>query len=230
MVPNASRASSSPRNTWNTCRRHHDEVKPGGQRPRPRRRSRPGHRVAARTARRAAEHQRGRVCRPHDPRGRLRPVGSPAARSRSYEVNTGPSVGSRGGAGRPPLSGRARLNGAGRRVAGIRSRLISRPIDRYSIGDRTPGLQTGPDGSVTIYMQTQEPTPEKRSNWLPTPAGAFRPVIRMYQPRQEVLDGTYTLPAITRPGSPADACNVEVVKRDARVLRHQCSGAGGPAV
>ena len=109
-------------------------------------------------------------------------------------------------------------------------RLISRPIDRYSIGDRTPGLQTGPDGSVTIYMQTQEPTPEKRSNWLPTPAGAFRPVIRMYQPRQEVLDGTYTLPAITRPGSPADACNVEVVKRDARVLRHQCSGAGGPAV
>ena len=78
--------------------------------------------------------------------------------------------------------------------------LVANPIDRYSIGDRTPGPQTGPDGSVTIYMQTHEPTPEKRSNWLPTPAGAFRPVIRMYQPRQEVLDGTYTLPAITKTG------------------------------
>lgn len=36
------------------------------------------------------------------------------------------------------------------------------------------------------------------ANWLPTPAGLFRPVIRMYQPRPEVLDGTYTLPAVTK--------------------------------
>jgi hypothetical protein len=51
---------------------------------------------------------------------------------------------------------------------------------------------------VTIYMQTEAPEPEKRSNWLPTPAGTFRPVIRMYQPRPEVLNGTYTLPPITK--------------------------------
>jgi hypothetical protein len=75
--------------------------------------------------------------------------------------------------------------------------LVSNPIDRYSIGDRTPGLQTAPDGSVTIYMQTDAPDPEKRSNWLPTPAGAFRPVIRMYQPRPEILNGEYILPSIT---------------------------------
>jgi hypothetical protein len=47
-------------------------------------------------------------------------------------------------------------------------------------------------------MQTEEPAPEKRANWLPTPAGPFRPVIRMYQPRSEVLDGTYTLPPVTK--------------------------------
>jgi hypothetical protein len=76
--------------------------------------------------------------------------------------------------------------------------LVANPIDRYSIGDRTPGLQTAEDGSVTIYMQTEAPEPEKRSNWLPTPAGTFRPVIRMYQPRPEVLNGTYTLPPITK--------------------------------
>jgi hypothetical protein len=76
--------------------------------------------------------------------------------------------------------------------------LVSNPIDRYSIGDRTPGLETAEDGSVTIYMQTEEPEAEKRSNWLPAPAGLFRPVIRMYQPRSEVLDGTYALPAVTK--------------------------------
>jgi hypothetical protein len=36
--------------------------------------------------------------------------------------------------------------------------------------------------------------------WLPTPAGAFRPVMRMYQPQQAVLDGTYALPAVRKVG------------------------------
>ncbi len=31
--------------------------------------------------------------------------------------------------------------------------LVANPIERYSIGDRTPGLKTGEDGSVTIYIQ-----------------------------------------------------------------------------
>lgn len=76
--------------------------------------------------------------------------------------------------------------------------LVANPIDRYSIGDRTPGLQTAADGAVTIYMQKDSPGAEKESNWLPTPDGAFRPILRMYQPRREILDGTYVLPAIMR--------------------------------
>jgi hypothetical protein len=78
--------------------------------------------------------------------------------------------------------------------------LVANPIDRYSIGDRTPGLQTGPDGSVTIYLQSDSPGPDREANWLPTPAGAFRPIMRMYQPQQPVLDGTYVLPAIRKVG------------------------------
>ncbi|MDF2744828.1 MAG: hypothetical protein K0S88_6206 [Actinomycetia bacterium] len=78
--------------------------------------------------------------------------------------------------------------------------LVANPIDRYSIGDRTPGLHTDADGSVTIYLQADSPGPGKEANWLPTPAGAFRPVMRMYQPRQPVLDGTYVLPAVRRVG------------------------------
>jgi hypothetical protein len=74
--------------------------------------------------------------------------------------------------------------------------LVANPIDRFSIGDRTPGLDVADDGSLTISMQHQPP--ENRANWLPAPSGAFRPIMRMYQPRAEVLSGDYRLPAITR--------------------------------
>jgi len=76
--------------------------------------------------------------------------------------------------------------------------LVDNPIDRYSIGDRTPGLVQGEDGSLTIYMQSTSPGPEKEANWLPTPAGQFRPVMRMYGPKAPVLDGSYQLPSIQR--------------------------------
>lgn len=78
--------------------------------------------------------------------------------------------------------------------------LVANPIDRYSIGDRTPGLEYGDDGSVTIYLQKDSPGPDKESNWLPTPAGGFRPIMRMYEPHEEILDGSYQLPPITKVG------------------------------
>ena len=76
--------------------------------------------------------------------------------------------------------------------------LVANPIDRYSIGDRTPGLQLAADGSLTTYMQRDSPGPDRGANWLPTPPGDFRPIMRMYQPRAEVLSGDYALPAITK--------------------------------
>jgi hypothetical protein len=76
--------------------------------------------------------------------------------------------------------------------------LVDNPIDRYSIGDRTPGLRYNDDGSVTILLQTDEPDGDASTNWLPTPAGDFRPILRMYEPGPSVLDSTYVLPKITR--------------------------------
>lgn len=77
--------------------------------------------------------------------------------------------------------------------------LVDNPIARFSIGDRTPGIHYGDDGSLTIYLQHDEPTDaEQKANWLPTPAGDFRPMLRIYQPREAVLDGTYRLPPIRR--------------------------------
>jgi hypothetical protein len=78
--------------------------------------------------------------------------------------------------------------------------LVANPIDRYAIGDRTPGFKQAADGSVTIFIQMDSPGPEKESNWLPSPSGPFRPIMRMYQPRDEILDGDYALPAIRRVG------------------------------
>lgn len=71
------------------------------------------------------------------------------------------------------------------------------PIDRYAIGDRTPGLQRDTDGSVSIWMTRTDPGSTLKSNWLPTPmTGNFGVVFRAYLPRAELLDGAYALPAL----------------------------------
>ena len=74
--------------------------------------------------------------------------------------------------------------------------LVPNPIQRYSIGDRTNGLQLGADGSLEIYIQNENPGPGKAANWLPAPAGPFFFVARLYGPRPAVLDGSWTLPAL----------------------------------
>ncbi|WAA67868.1 DUF1254 domain-containing protein [Microbacterium oxydans] len=77
--------------------------------------------------------------------------------------------------------------------------LVENPIARYSIGDRTPGLVRDEDGALTITISHEPPAePTAAANWLPAPAGDFRPVMRMYEPDASVLDGGYTFPAITR--------------------------------
>ncbi|GAA5236228.1 DUF1254 domain-containing protein [Verticiella sediminum] len=75
--------------------------------------------------------------------------------------------------------------------------LIDNPIKRYALGDRTKGLEYNSDGSLTLYLQHEEPR-QGRSNWLPAPAGAFYLVLRLYHPRQEILDRSYRIPAVTR--------------------------------
>lgn len=74
--------------------------------------------------------------------------------------------------------------------------LVPNDIKRYAIGDRTPGLQYNPDGSLDIYIQHDKPANE--SNWLPTPEGNFYIILRMYQPRSDVLNGTYQIPPLRK--------------------------------
>ena len=78
--------------------------------------------------------------------------------------------------------------------------LVPNAIDRYSLGDRTKGLKRDSDGGLTIYMQHDSPGEEKESNWLPAPEGTFNLFMRMYQPRQEVLDAKWVAPSVEKVG------------------------------
>jgi hypothetical protein len=75
---------------------------------------------------------------------------------------------------------------------------VPNAIDRYSIGDRTPGLVFGEDGSLEIVMQAGEPTdPTERANWLPAPEGPFYLLIRHYSPQSAILTGDWVPPPVT---------------------------------
>jgi len=76
--------------------------------------------------------------------------------------------------------------------------LVENEIDRYSIGDRTPGLRRGGDGSLTILVAHRRPDGAAGANWLPAPRGRFRLAMRLYEPRRSVLTGDWKPPAIVR--------------------------------
>lgn len=70
-------------------------------------------------------------------------------------------------------------------------------IERYSIGDRTPGLNYNEDGSLTLWLQHQRPA-DTDKNWLPVPAGRFMLVFRLYEPQPRVLGDDYMLPRLEK--------------------------------
>jgi hypothetical protein len=74
---------------------------------------------------------------------------------------------------------------------------VQNPIDRYAIGDRDE-LTSDADGAVTLYLQHDSPGKDKESNWLPAPSDAFNVFMRLYWPKQEILDGTWKIPPIER--------------------------------
>ena len=62
-------------------------------------------------------------------------------------------------------------------------------------GDRTAGLETDPDGGLTIYLQPDSPGEGREAkNWLPCPNthGWFL-ILRMYLPRPEVIEAKWAI-------------------------------------
>ena len=75
---------------------------------------------------------------------------------------------------------------------------VDNPLNRYLIGDRTPGLKYNEDGSLDIYIQKENPGGNKESNWLPAATDNFSLTLRMYLPQESVLNSEYQPPPIQR--------------------------------
>lgn len=70
-------------------------------------------------------------------------------------------------------------------------------LNRFAIGDRDP-LVTNRDGSLDLYLQHDNPGPDKVANWLPAPVGPLGVTMRIYRPRQEALNGAWSPPSVRR--------------------------------
>jgi hypothetical protein len=77
--------------------------------------------------------------------------------------------------------------------------LVFNEAGRYSFGDKVPGLKYAEDGSLTIYIQPEQPQSDKASNWLPSPKGQdFNLFLRTYFPGPKLLDQSYSAPAVQK--------------------------------
>lgn len=74
--------------------------------------------------------------------------------------------------------------------------MVNNPANRFSVGDRS-NLAKNADGSIDIYLQPKAPRGHEQ-NWLPTPAGKFKLMLRAYLPGVAILNGTYCVPQVAK--------------------------------
>lgn len=77
---------------------------------------------------------------------------------------------------------------------------VDNPLNRYSISERQ-ALKAKPDGSIDLLIQHASPGPDRESNWLPAPKGAFILMMRLYWPNESspsIINGSWTAPPVRR--------------------------------
>lgn len=74
---------------------------------------------------------------------------------------------------------------------------IPNKLERQAIGDRDK-LVPNADGSVDLYFQARSPGEDKEANWLPVGEGPFNLLMRLYWPKQDIVDGSWTPPPVRR--------------------------------
>jgi hypothetical protein len=77
---------------------------------------------------------------------------------------------------------------------------VDNQLNRYTLSARNKFVENA-DGSVDLYLQHENPGPDKEANWLPAPAGRFIPMLRLYWPKEQspsILDGTWKPPAVKK--------------------------------
>jgi hypothetical protein len=74
--------------------------------------------------------------------------------------------------------------------------MVDNPLRRSSFDDRSD-LAKNADGAIDVYLQSQAPAGHAQ-NWLPTPSGNFKLMLRAYLPGAAILDGTYRVPPVVK--------------------------------
>ncbi|MCX2929686.1 DUF1254 domain-containing protein [Mycobacterium sp. CVI_P3] len=76
--------------------------------------------------------------------------------------------------------------------------LVPNDQNIYSVSSTGAGdLVYQEDGSIDIVFSTQDPQ-DPNVNWIPVPDGAFRVYLRVYDPQEAVLEGSWVVPGIQR--------------------------------
>jgi hypothetical protein len=74
---------------------------------------------------------------------------------------------------------------------------VDNPLSRYSLSARDP-LKFNPDGSLDLYIQKRPPGADREANWLPAPEGIFSLMLRLYWPKESIINGSWKLPPVKR--------------------------------
>jgi hypothetical protein len=74
---------------------------------------------------------------------------------------------------------------------------IPNALKRQALGDRD-NLVTNADGSLDLYIQAESPGKDREANWLLVAKAPFTLLMRLYSPKSEVLDGSWTPPPMKR--------------------------------
>lgn len=80
----------------------------------------------------------------------------------------------------------------------------AKPVTPAAVAPAAGAVRQQPAGQPSLpAVQPEEAVPE--ANWLPAPEGDFYMVMRIYVPKEEVLNGTWKEPAVMRPEAAAAA-------------------------
>ncbi len=77
---------------------------------------------------------------------------------------------------------------------------VDNPLNRYTLSSRF-NFKYNADGSLDLYLQNENPGPEKESNWLPAPKGRFILMLRLYWPKEHapsIINSTWKIPPVTK--------------------------------
>ena len=75
---------------------------------------------------------------------------------------------------------------------------VTNSLNRYTLSSRFD-FKYNDDGSLDLYIQKDSPGKDKESNWLPSPAGKFVLMLRLYWPQEtapSILNGSWRVPPV----------------------------------